>query len=280
MEVYIEYVILDNFIIDFLLLYATGKVLKKKLSKSRIIIACFLGCMFAVLSPFLSFGGITLILIKILMGAIIVFACFKIYKIKDYIISIFIFLFLTFLMGGACYAVLGNLQKFNVASLYCIYSGEIPISLIIVTLLFMVYMSINIYKYLSKKQRIDKFIYKAKFIYDNFTIEAKGYLDTGNHLIDTYSKKPVTIITKKCFEELFNCTYELKNLTKLKNFRFIKIKTVVKENSLMPTFDLTRLEIVFDNQKKVYDIMPIGISQSNLDFYECDCLISEELIQK
>ena len=63
LEVIIEYVLLDNFVIDCILLYCTNKLLRLPTNKWGIVLASTCGAVFALFSPLLNFDGAYIVLI-------------------------------------------------------------------------------------------------------------------------------------------------------------------------------------------------------------------------
>ena len=68
MEVYIEYVLLDNLIINSVLLDFTNKTLKLKVNKFRIFLSAMLGTIVAIILPFVKLSNSILIVLKIILG--------------------------------------------------------------------------------------------------------------------------------------------------------------------------------------------------------------------
>ena len=64
MEVYIEYVIIDNFIIDMLILLFTSLVLGSKVGKLRLVLSTLIGVVGAIFMPFIYLPNIILFFIK------------------------------------------------------------------------------------------------------------------------------------------------------------------------------------------------------------------------
>ena len=130
MEVYIEYVILDNFIINTLIILLVNSTLHQKISKFKVILASCIGTIFAIFMPFISVSNIFLFVLKLMVGLIMVM-CFARFNIKDISISYVLFLSYTFLMGGMCYFVLDMCNITTTSSGILVYSFDIPVSIII-----------------------------------------------------------------------------------------------------------------------------------------------------
>ena len=67
MEVYIEYVLLDNLIINSVLLDFTNKTLKLKVNKFRIFLSAMLGTIVAIILPFVKLSNSILVILKVIL---------------------------------------------------------------------------------------------------------------------------------------------------------------------------------------------------------------------
>jgi len=106
MEVYIEYVIIDSFIINWLLLWSAVKTMGLKFNWFLCLISSLFGTIVSCLVPLINFSGIALFIIKLILGLLMVLMCYKYKSFKQCIYTFMIFVSYTFLMGGACYAVI------------------------------------------------------------------------------------------------------------------------------------------------------------------------------
>ena len=68
MEIYIEYVLIDNFVINYLILLLVKKTMKLKTSIFRMVLSSGIGTIVAVLMPLFSVSNWLFILIKLLLG--------------------------------------------------------------------------------------------------------------------------------------------------------------------------------------------------------------------
>jgi len=71
MQVYVELALLENFCMDFTLLYAAKSVVKNRASKKRLAVAAALGACFAVVFPLFNLPPVWSAAIKIVSGLLI-----------------------------------------------------------------------------------------------------------------------------------------------------------------------------------------------------------------
>ena len=73
MEVYIEYVIIDNLVMDYLLLKFTAQLLKIKYKKGMVFLGAVIGTLGAVFMPLLALPNNFAFLLKVALGLLIAF---------------------------------------------------------------------------------------------------------------------------------------------------------------------------------------------------------------
>ncbi len=212
MIVYIEYVILDNFIIDFIILYSTAKLLKLDIKPFRLILSSILGVGFAFLTPYINIHNALLFIIKLLMGVILTYVAFKWTKAKKFFLAYFVFLFLTFLLGGICYGLQGFIQSMQVVDGTVTYSADFPVSLIIVAIFIFFILGKNLYASIKSKKKYTR----ISVIYQGHTLILNALIDSGNQLIDGKTKLPISFLSKKDFLNKFG-NVDFKNESSYQN---------------------------------------------------------------
>ncbi len=198
MEVYIEYVILDNLIMDYLLLKESAKLLKIKFKRYRLIIGAIVGVIGAVVFPLLKIRAEFLFLLKIMLGAFITFISVDHTKFSDYLKYFNVFLLMTFVLGGG---VIGVFYLLGI-DLKSYQSYGLPIG---VTALFGYLLVIGVKKCLKSAVNglmTDRYRYKCILKCGNVTLKTVGYFDSGNLLMDQKTGLPVALCKKKVIDKM------------------------------------------------------------------------------
>ena len=95
----------------------------------------------------------------------------------------------------------------------------------------------------------------------------EGYLDSGNVLYDSITKKPIILITFDVFNKLYQNINYINALTKnfdkskVKDGHFIKINSITSGTSILV---FTVDEIVLNSEKSFKDVA-VGLSFSEFD---------------
>lgn len=178
MKIYIELVFIVNFLLDFIILYGTKKLLKLNKSNKRLLLASIIGSLSTII-VFLKITNIILIILKILLSLILITVSFG---KNNIFINTFYFYLISIIVGGTIY--LFDLNK----SLYFNYLILIILSPIIIYLLI---------KELNKHRLNinDKYLVEITISKNKYKLE--GFIDTGNRLSSPIKKEPVILVNLK-----------------------------------------------------------------------------------
>ena len=105
MEVYVEYVIIDNLIIDFLLLKLSTKTVQVRSSLIRLLLSSVIGTVVAVIMPLFTLNNVLQVMVKLLLSITMCLISAKTDSLKKHIVNFLFFVFYTFLLGGAIIAL-------------------------------------------------------------------------------------------------------------------------------------------------------------------------------
>ena len=169
MRIYYEAIFILNFLLDFMILYGTKRILKRNNKLIRIIISSIVGSLTTFLL-FININNFILFIIKLLVSIILVIIAFG---FRNIIKNTIYFYLISIVIGGFCYLM----DIKNV--FFLIISSFIVISILIKE--FLSYKEIYSNKYL-----VTIIIGKKKFCLE-------GFIDTGNRLIDPISRKSVVL---------------------------------------------------------------------------------------
>lgn len=215
MTVYIEYVLIDNLVIDYLTLKLTCYILRKEYSKLRLFFTALLGAVFALAYPLYAFGGILEVLIKLLMGVLLSLISNKYKSFKEGLTGVLTFTFVTFLFGGAVYAIF-NFFKIKVGTEFSIAVCILPVIVLYKILKALI-------TALIKNKEVKSVTYDITINKNGKKVTGKGFLDTGN--LTFIEGKPALFISLDFLEK----TLEVKDYQDFKKTR-ITTATGSKEN--------------------------------------------------
>lgn len=274
MEIVIEYVLLDNFLIDALLMTLAIKTLKLPLSKAGIICSAAFGAGFAVVSPLITVSGILAVLIKLLVAFIMSFmACFSLKRVFS---RFAVFVLYTFAFGGALIAVFTFLGIEVYDAMYLGYVSELPLGTLLVSIIIFAWGILRLLKSLKNKKIWSSSVSLEIEILGK-TKKVSGFIDTGNTLKNR-AGKPVVVIAENTLEYWFNAHERMAIMFNkaeslgLDNVDFITVSSLGGSYK-MQVFDAI---IIIDGKKKN---ACIGIANGKVKCGDCQAIIGNELLE-
>ncbi len=175
MKVYIELVFIVNYLIDFMILYGTKRLLKINKSNIRLLFGSSVGTL-STFILFVNISNLELYILKILLSIIIILISFG---KNNIFVNTFYFYLISIIIGGILY-----LFDLN-SNLYFNYLLLILFSPVIIYILI---------KELNKHRLNinDKYIVEITLGKKIYKLE--GFIDTGNRLISPIKKEPVILV--------------------------------------------------------------------------------------
>jgi len=243
MKIVVEYVFLQNFLLMFLILKTVSFMLHEK-TKSVWLSATLSGVT-TTLIPALHLSPIGNFLLEAGLG--IVFICIS-FNLKKFILLFLGYYCTLFLFGGACYYIqfmFGHISTTAVLSIAC------------AVFLTSKYFSKKIWK----KRQIENFNIDVSIENADKKVDLRGYLDSGNLLVDPLTQSPVSLIDFRVFEKLFDNISLLEVFSKSKKLKNIKLAHFITLNSI--NFQNKIFVFVVDKivlNKKIIQKPTVGLS--------------------
>ncbi len=261
MTVYIEYVIINNLVIDFLLLKATFIFTGIPYFGRRLFLCAFLGACVALVFPFVETNGLILISLKIMSGLLILLLANNYKSFNAFFKCAIVFFLLTFLSGGA------------VTGIYNLLGIPLGTESVVATVLLPVYFIIKLTRktiiYLSKRVNTQKFCYEAQLFFKDKSIKAKGFLDTGNSLYD--GDNAVILCSSKFIKEFLG-----ESIATVK-FKKLKLSTLAGGKTNL-AFRLDKLILYIQNKEHIFNYVTVCIA--DLGSSEYDIILHPALLKE
>lgn len=261
MQVYVEFALLENFCMDFTLLYAAKAAVKNSASYWRIAFGAVLGACFAVVFPLFKLGNVWAAVLKILSGLVICLLAGKFKSFKGCLKFCGVFLVLTALLGGALIGI------FSLAGVDYI-SGEgyilssVPVGIPLFGALIII---IGAKKLAARLSKSHKNSVTCRIYAGQSHIELKGFFDSGNKV---YCRgAPVSVIPKEEAEKLS---------VGVRINDEVKIHTVAGSKTIK-VFTADKIEINFGEKTDIIYGVKVGVSPQRIDRAVLHCDLLEDL---
>ncbi|MCH5207758.1 MAG: sigma-E processing peptidase SpoIIGA [Oscillospiraceae bacterium] len=271
MVIYADVLVALNLYINFFLLRGTALLLRRGVSRKRLVLSAFIGALGAliILAPELHFAISAVY--KIALGAAMTFVAFGKQKPLDFTICALFFLVVNFIFAGVINALWVFFAPAGMLYENGIFYFNIPI-VALIAFTAAAFFLIKLIKLISKKlNRKDK-ICEVKIAANNTEVSLNGLCDTGCNAEDLFSKTPVIIceyykITKIIPPDIEKYFSSLS----VEKIRLVPLSTA-SGDTLMPIF---RAQSILINGKPADAL--IGVTKTKLGM-DIDCIFNPEII--
>jgi len=188
--VYIDYIFLENLIMNYLLLYCTKNIVKEKTKVLRITFASILGAVYVCVMCLLKLEILNYTVCKLLLSFAMMYITFIPKKISIYLKEIFIFYFISIIHTGT-YLVLMSMFNLN------INSTIVKVILYLFGYIFIYVIYNHVWKMFKTKLKKSDLVYDVYLNNGNKYIAYKGFVDTGNTSKDISSGRSIFYASKK-----------------------------------------------------------------------------------
>lgn len=280
MYIYAEYLLLENMIINYILLYLTRKFTKTEANNIRVLLASFIGAIYSLVIFFPSLRFMTKFIIKLSISILIIIVAFNPFKFKKFIRLIATFYVMAFIFAGASLALfyLANVEAYAGNGIF--YIKNFPVKMLVLAVSLSYILIKIVWGYIQSILTKNRIYIPIIVGLNNKTVEVMGLLDTGNLLRDPLTQTPVIIIQFSAIKELLPESVQSifekykendfqaisaimdENISNLK-FRLIPYKSLGKENGVLIGFKPDNVIVKGDENKLIGDII-VGIYNSNL----------------
>lgn len=280
MTVYLDVVLLENLCMNYIILFATGYLMKIKMKQLRLIVSSILGGIYAVIAyleilPIYSSFGM-----KVILSILMVYIAFKPKGVKILSKQLIIFYLTSFVFGGCAFALLYFVRPQDILMRNGVYVGTYPIKIALLGGIVGFIITYVAFRIVKTKLRRKDILYNIEITLQEKRLKVKAMLDTGNLLKDPISKMPVIVVEKEQLysllpiqlldhiEEWIGGDEEFLNQIEEKEliarFRIIPFSSVGKQNGLMLGFKADQVEIEKEEGTQIRKNVIIGIFNQNL----------------
>ena len=194
MTIYIDVVLIENLIMNYIILFATAIILKLQVKQIRLITGSLVGAIYTIISYVSGLKIYSNFFLKLILSIIIIYISFNPKSLKKLLKFTLIFYLTSFVFGGAAFALIyvvkpQELLKNNGLILNSKSLRVIFISAIIAFIVIIIGFKIVKNKISAKDMYCD-----IEIKINNKKIETKAMIDTGNFLKEPITNTPVIVV--------------------------------------------------------------------------------------
>lgn len=261
MKVYIEVVLLINFIIDFILLFGVCLILRRQTNLKKLIVSSLVGSI-TMLCMFYNIDGLLLFIIKLFTSVIMVIICCGFKGIKYTLKNMFYLYTLSIILGGGIYLIgIEIISKYHELNFL---SNGVYLNFIVLLIFSPLIIFVYVRQIKQIKNTYSNYYNIDIYLKDNTKTSLTGYLDTGNHLIDPYKNRPIILVNKDkikfSYDNILLVPYDTLNNHGL-------LKCIIPD------------KIYIDNVGIKTNFL-IGISEEKINIEGVDCILHTSLMER
>ena len=276
MTVYLDIVFLENVLMNYIIIFATGIVIRADIKRWKIFIASIIGAIYTIVMYINIIPIYSNFLMKLILSIALVYIAYKPKTPRRLIKDLCIFYFVSFVFGGCVFALMYLLQPQMVQIRNGVFIGAYPMKVAIIGGIIsfcFVQLSFKIVKTrLNKKDML----HAVQITINNKTVNVTALLDTGNLLKDPITGFPVIVVEHRVLDKIVP-EQILKNLNKIiggeideltnnvefsntiSRFRMIPFSSLGKQNGLLLGIKADNVNIELNEKTECINNVIVGI---------------------
>lgn len=196
--VYIDLVILENFIVNFFLLFLTSKSLKINTKLIRNVMAAFLGSLYVMVFIYPSLKFLNNIIVKIFIAFIMEYIAFGQRDVVFNIKATVMYIVYSMIVAGICMFMECNINNFSSE----LYIKNFSYKKLMMAMMIIYIIGNKLVWYIKDRKEIKNFIYDVDIVVGDNCTKVRGFLDTGNELVEPVTNLPVLIVEEGIFKNI------------------------------------------------------------------------------
>lgn len=295
MTIYIDIVLIENLIMNYIILFTTAVVLKIKVNHIRLILASLLGGGYSIIAYMGIIKVYSSIILKIILSVLIIYIAFNPQNIKKMCKDLLLFYLISFVFGGAAFALIYIIKPQNILMKNGLFLGTYPLKTVMLGAIIAFCIIIGAFAIIKNKISKKDMFCEIEILINQKKIKTKAMIDTGNMLKEPITNVPVIVVEHillySCIpKEILNnlkeimggdfknipCAIQEKYISKLK---LIPFSSLGKQNGMLIGIRPEYVKIITDEQEKINKNVIIGIYEKSLTKKgEYQALIGIELL--
>lgn len=284
MEVYIEYAIIDNLVMNAILLYLSFYINHIRFSKLRIILSDVYGTIVSIILPLFTLNLYIQLVVKMILALSMVYIALGRVRPKKYVLFLLTFLSMTFLMGGLC---MGFIQMLG---LECDSGGLLfndfclPMGLLILVIAGYVWViKLLVHTIKSRLKNSGSYV-DVDVRKDGVCVHMIGFVDTGNFACDKQGNSLIFLSPRmfcRLFPKVDMTKFVLNRISNqdIAGSYYTKIKAVSSKEQNILVVPIDTIDINMGDNFKSTNNVACAISESNFGG-EFDILLSPRFVAR
>ena len=274
MTIYIDIVLIENLIMNYIILLTVAIVLKIHRNNVRILGSSLIGALYAIFAYTSTLEIYSTIFVKILLSIIMIYIGFKPQNIKILCKQILLFYLTSFVFGGAAFSLLYFIKPQDVLL------GTYPLKTVMLSAIVGFIVVVITFKIVKNRISKKDMYCKIDISLNNKNIETIAMIDTGNLLKEPITNTPVIVVEHTLLydvipKEILNNLNEIlggdfsKVPEKIKNEYMLKLKVIPftslgRQNGMLLGIKADNVKVVKEEEIHIVNKTIVGIYNKSL----------------
>lgn len=280
MTVYLDIIFLENFILNFIILYAESLVIKEKVKYLKLMLSSLLGAFYVIIYYLINFQSKWNIIFKIILSVVMVYISFMPKSFKEFIKQITFFYLVSFVFGGAALGVIYMVNVGKISIKNGIIVGNYTLKTIFIGVILAFIIITAAFKFIKNKISKKDLFCDIEIRINQSKINVKAIIDTGNFLKEPITNIPVivvekdilkNVVPKEILENIENILGgDLKDIPKsiqneyMSKMKVIPFSSLGKQNGMLLGIKADGVVVEIDNEEKYVEKVILGIYTKKL----------------
>ncbi len=196
MKIYLDVVLIENFIMNYMMIFSTAIISKSKIHYFRISLASLLAGFYSILAYIWKLESVLSFCVKFLISIMIILISFDNRKRKTILKQLILFYLVSFTFGGISFMLLFLINPSHIVFKNGLLVGSYPVKMTIIGGI-VGFIVIAIVSYVIKDRlRVKSMLCDLEIYYKGKYQKLKTMIDTGNLLKEPISQTDVIIVEK------------------------------------------------------------------------------------
>ncbi|AUM96305.1 TPA: sigma-E processing peptidase SpoIIGA [Clostridium botulinum] len=204
MVVYLDIMILENFIVNLFIMFLTSQTLKVNNKILYLLISSFLGSLYILVLIMPSLALFNKLIFKISIAFILILIAFRKRDLIFNIKATAIYIVYSMIIAGICVFLECNKMDSGTS----LFIENFSYKKLMISMMIIYIIGSKLIWYIKDRKDISSFIYDVDIILQQDHRRVKAFLDTGNELREPATNLPVLVVEKDVFSNVNLDTYD------------------------------------------------------------------------
>lgn len=228
MTIYIDVVLIENLVMNYIILLATGLIMKTKIKHIRLILSGLIGAIYTLITYVITIEMYSNFFFKLLLSVLMVYIAYNPQNMKRMWKQLLVFYLTSFVFGGAAFALIYVIKPQDILMKNGLFLGTYPLKTVVLSAIISFVIIIITFKIVKSKISKKDILKDIRINIDNQQINIKAMLDTGNMLKDPITGNSVVVVEKTALYQILPKDF-LDNTERILGGDIEKVSDEVKE---------------------------------------------------